>query len=104
MNEDHYSLETRDWLSKHLPDRWIGRRGPIEWPARSPDLTPPDFFLWGYLKDKVYAQKSKDLVELKSRIENEIKLINSDLCKRVLHSIVDQSCILKKYSIIILNN
>jgi hypothetical protein len=25
-------------------DRWIGRRGQIEWPARSPDLTRLDFF------------------------------------------------------------
>ena len=25
--------------------RWLGRRGPHEWPARSPDLTPCDFFL-----------------------------------------------------------
>ena len=65
-----------------------------------PDLTPPDFFLWGYLNHKVYDQKSKDLVELKSRIENEIKLIDSDLCKRVCHSIVDrnQGCIEKQGS------
>lgn len=37
-------------------DQWIGNGGPIRWPARSPDLTPLDFFLWGYLKDKVYGQ------------------------------------------------
>jgi hypothetical protein len=24
------------------------------WPARSPDLTPCNFYLWGNLKDKVY--------------------------------------------------
>jgi len=24
------------------------------WPPRSPDLTPPDYFLWGYLKGTVY--------------------------------------------------
>jgi hypothetical protein len=29
----------------------------IDWPTYSPDLNPCDFFLWGYLKDKVYAQK-----------------------------------------------
>ena len=27
----------------------------VEWPPRSPDLTPCDFFLWGYLKSKVYT-------------------------------------------------
>ena len=50
----HYSLKVREWLDKKFPNRWIGRRGPIEWPARSPDLTPPDFFLWGYLKNIIY--------------------------------------------------
>ena len=27
----------------------------IEWPFRSPDLTPCDFFRWGYLKKKVFS-------------------------------------------------
>ncbi|KOC61830.1 hypothetical protein WH47_06168, partial [Habropoda laboriosa] len=30
--------------------RWIGRGSRICWPARSPDLTPLDFFLWGHVK------------------------------------------------------
>jgi hypothetical protein len=30
----------------------------------SPDLTPPDFFLWGYLKDVVYCTKLATLKEL----------------------------------------
>ncbi len=44
----HYAREVRHWLDENFPGKWIGRRGPIEWPARSPDLTPPDFFLWGF--------------------------------------------------------
>ncbi|KOC62993.1 hypothetical protein WH47_02442 [Habropoda laboriosa] len=31
--------------------RWIGRRGTVEWPARSPDLALLDLYLWGKLKD-----------------------------------------------------
>ena len=42
----HYGLIVGQWLNNKFPDRWLGRRGPIEWPARSPDLTPLDFFLW----------------------------------------------------------
>ena len=30
------------------------------WPLRSPDLTAPDFFLWGYLKERVYVNKPKN--------------------------------------------
>ena len=35
-------------------DGWIGRGGPTSWPPRSPDVTPLDFFLWGYVKTKVF--------------------------------------------------
>lgn len=40
----HYSRAVRQYLNERFPRQWIGRRGPIEWPARSPDLTPLDFF------------------------------------------------------------
>ena len=43
----HHSREVRAFLDEQLPDRWIGRRGPVEWAPCSPDLTPYDFFLWG---------------------------------------------------------
>ena len=33
-----------------FPQRVISRFGEVLWPPRSPDLTAPDFFLWGYLK------------------------------------------------------
>lgn len=71
----HYAAEVRAYLDEVFPDRWIGRRGFIEWPARSPDLTPLDFFLWGYLKSKVFKTKPIDLEDLKIRIRNEIRLI-----------------------------
>jgi hypothetical protein len=43
----HYAVDVRTYLQNHLPNRWIGTRGPMEWPARFPDLTPLDYFLWG---------------------------------------------------------
>ena len=39
---------------------WIGRRGPTEYPARSPDLTPMDFFFVGILKRQRLWQQTKD--------------------------------------------
>jgi hypothetical protein len=43
------------WLSENDPGRWSGRRreSPVSWPAWSPDLSPLNLFLWGYLKTKV---------------------------------------------------
>lgn len=59
-------------------DLWIGRYGPIQWPANSPDLTPLDNFLWGYLKDKVYYNRTNNLVDLRHKIEQEINILNSE--------------------------
>lgn len=41
-------------LNVMFEDRWIRRRGPWNWPPRSPDLNPLDFFLWGHIKNSVY--------------------------------------------------
>jgi hypothetical protein len=42
------------------------------WPARSPDLNPCDFYLWGTLKDAIYVNNSHSLGELKEYIRQEI--------------------------------
>ncbi|KAG8286537.1 hypothetical protein J6590_057623 [Homalodisca vitripennis] len=40
---------------------WIGRRGTIEGPSRSFDITPMNFSIWRIVKDKVYSKKPRDL-------------------------------------------
>ena len=50
----------------------ISLRGDISWPARSPDLTPCDFFLWSYLKAKVYARRTGTIEQLKEAIWQEL--------------------------------
>jgi len=46
----------------------ISRFGDIAWPARSPDLTVPEFFLWGFLKDRVFRRHIMTIQELKQAI------------------------------------
>ena len=46
----HYATIAHDYLNETFQDRWIGRGGPAAWPPRSPDMTPLDFYFWGYLK------------------------------------------------------
>ena len=41
----HDSNAARKHLSYKLRSQWIIKRGPTNWPARSPDLTLLDFFL-----------------------------------------------------------
>jgi hypothetical protein len=44
----HYLGEVREYLDTRFPGRLIGRAALIAWPPRSPDLTPLEFFLWGF--------------------------------------------------------
>jgi hypothetical protein len=41
----HYGVDLRLFLNNILPGRWIGRRGAIESPVRSPDLSSLNVFL-----------------------------------------------------------
>jgi hypothetical protein len=40
----HSARAVKNWLNANLENRWIGRNGPVLWPARSPDLNSRDFF------------------------------------------------------------
>ena len=62
-----------------MPRRWIGRGGPTAWPPRSPDLTPLDFFLWGYVKNIVYQVKINSLQHLKARIREAMATVTPNM-------------------------
>jgi hypothetical protein len=53
------------------------------WPARSPDLNPCDFYLWGNLKNKVYSNNPRTLVELKQSIRETISSVEVSELKLV---------------------
>ena len=55
----HSSNESLAWLQQRFPDRLISRRCDPQWSPHSPDLNPPDFYMWGYLKDKVYGNNPR---------------------------------------------
>lgn len=83
----HWGLHVRNYLDEQFPERWIGRDGPISWPPRSPDITPLDFFLWGFVKNKVYARKLRNIDELKRRIEAVIQDITPEIIDNVWREI-----------------
>jgi hypothetical protein len=54
------------------------------WPPRSPDATPCDFFLWGYVKVQVYVTPlPSSILELKVRNRTAIETITSDTLQTV---------------------
>jgi len=67
------------FLDKTFPGCWVGRGGHTAWPPRSPDLTPLDFFAWGFIKDVVYRRKDRDLADLRQRIIEAVELITAHM-------------------------
>ena len=75
----HYARCVHERLDINFNDRWIGRRPPFECPARSPDLSPMDFFLWGVPKDMVYKEKPHTIPDIRQVIADKIATIDMEL-------------------------
>jgi hypothetical protein len=54
------------------------------WPPRSPDLTPCDFCLWGFVTEAVYVRPlPTTLVDVKNRITTAVNSVTQDILLRV---------------------
>lgn len=89
----HTANQTLWHLQLYFGDRVISKG---LWPPRSPDLSPPDYFLWGYLKGRVYANKPTSLAQLRQNIQIAVSEITPVLLNSVMHSLSYrmQMCIL----------
>lgn len=83
----HTARRVMAFLRNMFPGRLLSRNGDIAWPARSPDLTAPDSFLWGYLKSKVYLNKPRTLDDLRNNITQEIREIDGTLRRAVMNHV-----------------
>ncbi|GFW30039.1 uncharacterized protein TNCV_1593571 [Trichonephila clavipes] len=77
---------TIDLLKDTFGDRLISRFGPVNWPPRCCDLTPLDYFLWGYVKSLVYADKPQTLDHLEDNIHRVIADIRPQMLKKVIEN------------------
>jgi len=80
----HTSNEPLAWLQQRFPDRLISRRYDPQWSPHSPDLNPPDFDMWEYLKDRVYGNNPQTIPDLKAAITAAIRAIPREECGRVI--------------------
>ena len=79
----HWGSRVRRFLDATFPNRWIGRDGLTPWPPRSPDITPLDFFLWRYVKDKVFSTPVPDIANLKARIADAFATITEHMLENM---------------------
>ncbi|GFT59117.1 uncharacterized protein TNCV_186821 [Trichonephila clavipes] len=82
----HTARTTIDLLKDTLGDRLISRFGTVNWPPRSCDLTPLGYFLWGYIKSLVYADKPQTLDHLEDNIHRVIADIRPQMLEKVIEN------------------
>ncbi|GFV91017.1 heat shock 70kDa protein 8 [Trichonephila clavipes] len=82
----HTARATIDLLKDTFGDHLISRFGPVNWPPRSCDLTPLDYFLWGYVKSLVYADKPQTLDHLEDNIRRVIADIRPQMLEKVIEN------------------
>ncbi|GFW28736.1 putative LOC100569746 [Trichonephila clavipes] len=82
----HTARATIDLLKDTFGDGLISRFGRVNWPPRSCDLTPLDYFLWGYVKSLVYADKPQTLDHLEDNIRRVIADIRPQMLEKVIEN------------------
>jgi hypothetical protein len=83
----HWAHIVGEFLDIHFPGRCVGRDGLVPWPRHSPNITPLNFFLCGYVKDNVYKNPVTSLDELKLRIVATIETVAQEMLGITLREI-----------------
>jgi hypothetical protein len=84
----HTAQDSMAAVRNLFPNHVISIYGDITWPARSPNLSARDFFLWGCLKSQVFkAPAAHTIQKLKHRIQQEVKQIPVQMLQRVMGDI-----------------
>jgi len=87
--------QSLNYLRGQFPGRVLSNRGDQDWPARSPDLTVCDFFLWGYLKHKIWSQdvrmQPNNVRELKEAIRNKCADLDPAMIREAFQGMVHRA-------------
>lgn len=82
----HFTRPIINFLNETYNQQWIGRGGPVPWPARSPDMTKMDFGIWGFVKDQVYNIPPNTKDDMKIRVRNCFQNITAEMCRNLSRS------------------
>ncbi|EFN66784.1 Transposable element Tc3 transposase, partial [Camponotus floridanus] len=84
----HNTRAVVNFLNDRFSNRWMDTNGPMRWPPRSPDLTPCDFFLWGYIKDIVYAIIPENEEDLRYKITRAVEGITAEMLQSTMENVI----------------
>lgn len=88
----HTSRQCLNYLKEtRFPGRVISKNGNVNWPPRSPDLNPLDYFLWGHVKSQVYKTPIANGDDLKEKICQALRTVDADMCVRSTQNLIKRA-------------
>ena len=87
----HTSGKTIGLLRGKFSGQVISRNVDYNWPPKSCDLKPLDFFLWSCVKDTVYADAPQSIQELKGKIRAVIDEIEPQMCENLMENFIKRA-------------
>lgn len=86
----HTAHVTIDVLRRVFGNRIISNNPDVNWPPISCDLTPLDYYLWGAVKDKCYANNPEIIQDLNTEIQAAIDEKRPGTIEKVLKNWVER--------------
>lgn len=86
----HNANIVSQFLNAVFEDRWIANNGPFLWPARSPDLTPLDFFFWGCIKERVFSIPPTTKADCQRRVRAAIRSLTPEQIRKATQEEVEK--------------
>lgn len=83
----HTTNRTRAWLRENFGDRIISRLTRHPWPARSPDLSPLDFWFWGAAMAELRKNPPATLKVLKDTVEAYADSLDENEIRRAVRHV-----------------
>ena len=74
----HTLVIARYWLKSLFEDKVISHRTSFPWPARFPDHSHLDFFLWSYVKEQMFSTRPSSINDLKIAVREALTQIDQD--------------------------
>ena len=83
----HTTNLVMEFLGEKFQGRVISRRADFEWPPKSPDLNPLDYWFWGHCEAEVMRTMPVTLDELKEQVETFTETLLGDVVEKSVMNI-----------------
>lgn len=87
----HHTRPNMHLLQRLFRNRVISLGARVEWPPRSPDLNPLDFFLWGHLKSIIYRYPLETIEQLRQRITEALQSVTPEMLERCYENLIKRA-------------